>query len=109
MKLVAIALSSTAAIACAVFLSSCETDGGLGTDPLRIEPSAVTLTNTAVVVFEALGGDAPYQWTVSDSTLGTIGGTGAVVNYNSTAQKGANIVQVKDANSWTASARVDQK
>lgn len=79
-----------------------------------IDPAAKNMASTnGSAVFTAIGGKDPIVWTLSDASLGSIGGTvvtGRAVTYNPTAgQTGVNILHVEDANHWTATAAISQE
>lgn len=110
-----------AALVLAFGLAACEensknTEDGEGEAPevfFRIDPQQATIgSNTLVVTFTAYDGQPPYEWTLSDGTLGSLsasGGLSAVVNYTPAAgQTGANTLRVTDANGWSASAVIEQ-
>ncbi|MBN1558013.1 MAG: hypothetical protein JW951_07695 [Lentisphaerae bacterium] len=95
--------------------SDTDADNGEGLPEFYIEPGAVTLgfadTNT-LVIFEAVGGNPPFTWSMSAPELGTLsgtGGTGRLVNYTrSGTTEGANTLAVQDSKFWTAHATVIQ-
>ena len=78
--------------------------------PLTIRPTRVTLVDENTASFTASGGTLPYQWSVSDSSLGTVPASqGSVVTYTRIAGvEGANQVIVMDRNGWSTFAVVQQ-
>lgn len=80
-------------------------------DSFRISPSAAAIyDDTAVVVFSVVGGEAPFAWSVSDTSLGTVTPTTSLtreVNYRptgTTGREGVNTVRVTDHKGNAASA-----
>ena len=104
-----------------ILAAGCENNSGSGdavnedVPEFRIDPASVSMgvadTNT-VAVFEVIGGQGPFTWTVSDTTIGTLSGAdsgGRFVNYTRTGTaEGANSIEVRDSNAWTAHAVVMQ-
>ena len=78
-----------------------------GISPLVINPATVTTTNT-FATFEASGGTPPYQWAVSDTSLGSVPESDAsAITYTRVAgSNGVNVVSVTDQNHWVAEATV---
>ena len=76
--------------------------------PLTIEPHSVTAYQ-AGVVFQAVGGNPPFMWSVADPALGTIRYMrGRAAGYTRTSEAGVNLVQVTDDEQWSATATVIQ-
>ena len=76
-----------------------------------VSPSAATLgTNQTTVIFTAEGGTAPYIWSVSDTSLGTVAaGNGASATYTRQgAAEGINVITVTEGHNWRAQAQVVQ-
>jgi hypothetical protein len=97
------------AAACLFAACGCEDNSSLEDAEFRIEPAEVTLsTNGTVVVLEAIGGNPPFTWRVTDPSRGTLSGEGAIVTYTRNAVEGANVVEVTDSLTWTASATIFQ-
>ena len=67
-------------------------------------PSAVTLGQS--ISISALNGVAPFTWTSSDTTKGTITGTGSTVTFNAIAL-GSTLVTVTDSASGSASQTIN--
>lgn len=80
------------------------------TNTLSLSPSSVNISATAIssFTFTVTGGTAGYAWTVSDSTLGAILGSGVSATYTSVDTYGTNTVSVTDASGRTATASVVQ-
>ena len=76
-----------------------------------VSPSAATLgTNQTTVILTAEDGMAPYIWSVSDSSLGTVApGNGASATYtrNGSAE-GINVITVTEGHNWRAQAQIVQ-
>jgi len=91
-----------------ILITACENDDDdLSNAQFYVQPAQVTLTvPQQSVVFQAVGGHAPFTWSVSDTNLGAVSGSGPVVTYISTTSLGANTVQVTDSRAWSASAIV---
>jgi hypothetical protein len=104
-------------------LTGCETNSDVSdTDTatgstLGISPTSVSLTtNDTFELFTAVDGLAPFTWSVSDDTLGTISSTdsnstdqGRYVTYTPVADaEGINTIQVMDARGDSAHATVLQ-
>lgn len=97
----------------ACLLAGCEDDGIKATDEFRVSPSEVTMPVdqfTAVLTVE--GGIRPYDWSVSDTSLGTLtgaeGDADQQVTYTRTDKNGRQVVTVQDSQGWFASAIIDQ-
>ena len=102
-------VASLLAITCVLFVS-CERDGADDDDVFRIEPGDATLRGDgATVVLSVVGGIHPYEWRVTDETLGAVTGGGVTVTYTRSAANGANIVEVRDSRQWLASAVITQQ
>ncbi len=87
----------------------CEDGGAEEGDVFRIDPSEATLSvETGAIALTAVGGTAPFRWTVSDAALGTVTGTARVVTYTRTAALGANTVRCVDNRQWVATAVIYQ-
>lgn len=97
---------------CAVGLlvAGCEDDGSdLTGSEFSISPSSTTMTaDDETVTLQALGGEEPMTWSVSDESLGTVAGSGRTVVYTRKSVQGVNIVKVVDAKTWEASATITQ-
>lgn len=104
-------LGVTLLAAGALWHAGCEgSDSDLDDQSFRVEPSRVTLSQTqTTVALRAVGGQAPYSWRVSDSTLGSVATNGPTVTYRRTAQNGVNTVQLSDGQGWTARAEITQQ
>jgi hypothetical protein len=86
-------------------------ESGDGTEsPVTVAPETVTMQagGTETVVLEASGGLAPYGWTVSDTTLGTVASSSQVAVYTRTAESGVNIVTATDTNGYSGRAMIYQ-
>jgi len=86
-----------------VLLVGCSDDSSDGDDNmvnLEINPSSleISVDSPQTILFSVSGGDAPYIWSVSDGSLGSIDGAGEGVIYESTTVSGANVIMVRDAN-----------
>lgn len=89
-------------------LTGCE-DSDLTGNEFQISPSSVDMsTDDTSVTLEAVGGEEPMSWEVSDESLGTLSGSGRTVVYARTAQSGINAVTVTDAQTWTATCQITQ-
>lgn len=87
----------------------CE-DDGVGDAEFRIEPAQVTLgAEDDTIVLQAVGGTEPFEWLVTDETLGAVTGEGRRVTYTRTTKNGANTVEVTDSKTWTAKATIIQQ
>lgn len=66
---------------------------------LQINPSSleISVESPQTIVFSVDGGEAPYIWSVSDGSLGSIDGAGESVIYESTTTIGANVIMVRDS------------
>jgi hypothetical protein len=105
-------------ITAGLLLASCENNtnvqyGDEPPDSLNVTPVYTVLkTNDMVVSLTVGGGDPPFFWTISDTTLGSLSPTSSVtrvVNYTRVdGVAGVNIITVADGNNLTASATVDQ-
>ena len=110
MKRIMLSSLVTSALLAPLFLlmAGCE-EGDLTGEVFRVEPSQVTLMEVdTTVVLQAVGGEEPFTWTVSDGSLGSVTGSVRTVTYTRTAKNGANTVQVTDNRQWMASALVIQ-
>lgn len=102
-----LALMSTA-LAC--FCVSCDDNDDLSGSEFYINPAAATLTQTDnAVSLTAVGGDEPLTWSVSDSSLGQVSGSGRTVTYTRTTANGVNTVLVEDSRTWQATASIVQQ
>ena len=100
-------------------LSGCEDNAeprqqSYGGDPaaLGINPPSTTISSSnTYAIFQAYGGTPPYQWRISDITLGTIPDTYAdAITYTRTGKTpGVNVISVVDRNNWFAEASVYQE
>lgn len=91
-------------------LTGCEEDTNLSGADFRIDPPEATISETdGSVALRVIGGAEPFEWTVSDDTLGAVSGSGSHVTYTRTGQGGVNTVTVTDDRSWTASALMVQQ
>ncbi len=76
-------------------------------ETLSISPSSATLNNNGDnQTFTASGGDGTYNWTLSNSNLGRITGSGSSVQYTRTAV-GNNTITVR-SNSESVTANIQQ-
>jgi len=66
---------------------------------LQINPSSleISVDSPQTILFSVDGGEAPYIWSVSDTSLGMIDGAGDNVIYESTTATGANVIMVRDS------------
>lgn len=79
---------------------------------LTIQPAIINMSSSGTIeVLEASGGTPPYEWSVSDESLGSVPVTGASdVTYTRISNAvGVNVISVVDANLWHAEAKVYQK
>lgn len=96
----------------AIGLAGCggdsDDDGGSGV--VQISPDSLRFAaGVTNVVFSAAGGTAPYTWTVSDGTLGSVVGANETAIYTSTTNVGRNFVTVTDSQTNSTSATIDQE
>ncbi|MGQ9661244.1 MAG: hypothetical protein ACUVWX_02780 [Kiritimatiellia bacterium] len=78
----------------------------------RIEPEQATLVESGdTVVLQAIGGEEPFRWSVSDPSLGSVptNSTDRTVTYVRAGSNGANLVTVTDSQGWTATATIIQE
>lgn len=95
---------------CSVLLYGCDDDSDLSGNDFRIEPSSVTLSSTEeTVTLTVVGGLEPLTWVVATNGLGTVSGSGRTVTYTRTELTGANHVEVRDSQTWTATAVITQR
>jgi len=88
----------------------CDDDSSLDNQSIRIDPQSVTLGKVdTTIALTVAGGHAPFEWTVSDDTLGTVGSDSRTVTYTRTDVNGANTVTVTDNQTWTAQAVIIQQ
>ncbi len=88
----------------------CEDDGGTNGASFSIQPSRVTLSsNDLTVVLMVSGGHSPYTWSVSDTSIGSLSGSGERVTYTRTDKNGVNTVTVVDDDAWRATAVITQE
>ena len=100
----------------AVYLAGCEDNAeeedfhNANVTSLVVQPASTTLRDGTYVVFTATGGTMPYNWSVSDSSLGTVTNTqGSIVTYRRNgAANGVNQVIVVDQNGWSSFGTVSQ-
>ena len=71
---------------------------------LTASPTSLTSTETACTVTVS-GGVGPYSWSVGNSALGNVSGSGSSVMYAST-QAGSNVIIVHDDNGVAASIAI---
>jgi len=77
---------------------------------LDISPSSVKFDAVVTnILFKASGGKPGYDWSVSDTNLGSVAGAGDTAVYTSAAKKGENKVIVEDSTGEEAKAKVKQK
>ncbi|OVE76291.1 hypothetical protein BVX97_01610 [bacterium E08(2017)] len=78
---------------------------------LDISPDRIELGTNNIAIFTASGGTAPYSWSVSDSSIGTVNQTeaGTVTYTRATVAVGANLVILRDKNNWEVQATVTQE
>ena len=90
-------------------LVGCESSDGTES-PVQVTPETVTLSagGNATVVLEASGGLAPYAWSVSDATLGSVAASGEVAVYTRTVASGINMVTATDTNGYLGRAMIYQ-
>ncbi len=116
-------LSCFMAGAVAVFLAGCEHNSGVshdeegqasGSSVFSISPATVEIdADTGHAAFTVNGGEPPFVWSVSDSSLGDIFAsttTARTVTYtpDPSAKSGVNAVGVTDSEDWVATATVIQ-
>jgi hypothetical protein len=91
-----------------IVLSGCDESSVNAGDSFAITPSEITLyAATSGQALQVTGtGVPPYNWTVSDTNIGTISGFGSSVTYVRVADEGVNVVTVYDGHSWSASATI---
>lgn len=88
----------------------CDNSDSTADADFYVDPAdAVATVSSPTVVLTAVGGLEPYTWTVSDSTLGAVTGSGPAVTYTRTGGNGVNTVTVTDERGWTASATISQQ
>ena len=77
---------------------------------LVVQPSSATLRDGTYVIFTATGGTMPYNWSVSDTSLGTVTNTqGSVITYHRNGSaEGVNQVIAVDQNGWVSFGTVNQ-
>jgi len=106
------ATAALATIGIVLLTPGCNDDGGNPTgDEFRVTPSSAELSRDGdALVLQAVGGLEPLEWTLSDTNtaMGTLSGSGRTVTYTRGARNGANVVQVTDSRTWTASATIIQ-
>ena len=99
------------AVVC-VLPCGCNDDAGNPTgDEFRVTPSSAELLKSGdAVVLQAVGGLEPLRWTTTETngSMGTLSGDGRTVTYTRGARNGANVIQVTDKRTWTASATIFQ-
>ncbi len=111
------------AAAIAVFLAGCEHNSGVNHDEeaaatgsagFSISPASVELdAGAGHTAFTVNGGEPPFVWSVSDTSLGSISAsptTARTVTYTpaQSGKSGVNAVGVTDAKDWIATATVVQ-
>jgi hypothetical protein len=90
--------------------TGCENESDVAGESFTIQPAHTVLWSNQTVALRAIGGIGPFQWQVSDTELGTIGGgSNDTVNYRRTALRGLNQVSVRDSRSWVATATINQR
>jgi len=102
-------LSILLAVAFLPFIG-CEDDDDSGTEngDFRISPSSVTMTpGQTSVALSIIGGHRPFTWSVSDTNMGSIGGTGDTVTYTRNDVAGVNVVEATDSLHWIATATIN--
>jgi hypothetical protein len=88
----------------------CDDDSDLDGQYIRINPESVTLAQVnKSLSLTVEGGQPPYVWTATDSTLGAVSGSGRTVTYTRTAQNGVNTVRVTDGQTWSGKATITQQ
>lgn len=97
--------------AVAVFLlAGCEISSTEEGAVFRIEPSEITLTaSNRTVVLQAVGGHFPFEWDVTDESMGSVSGEGEIVTYTRGDANGANTVKAIDGQEWVATATIIQQ
>lgn len=101
-------LASVAALA--FFFCGCEDNASTTTGgSFSLSPDAITMSssNNAVAIM-AVGGHLPFTWSVSDSSLGRVSGSGQTVTYTRVSSNGVNVVTATDNLGWTASSVISQ-
>ena len=94
----------------AFLFSACEKGGADDGDVFKIAPSSVTLSATDnTVALQAVGGNPPFVWEVTDDTLGAVGSSGQTVTYTRKIENGVNTVKITDSKTWTAKATITQQ
>ena len=79
--------------------------GGGGSDGLSISPSNTSIPVGDTRTFTVSGGTAPYDWIVSNPTIGSIVGNGRTAVYTAI-QTGVNTITVGDNENRTARATI---
>ncbi|MCX7592109.1 MAG: hypothetical protein N2255_10835 [Kiritimatiellae bacterium] len=95
-----------------VVMCGCDDADELAGAVFRIEPEQAILVEPGdTVILQAVGGEEPFRWTVSDGGLGSVttGSVGRVVTYTRAGSNGANVVTVMDSRGWTATATIIQE
>jgi hypothetical protein len=110
---ISMAMALLTSVGISVLMPGCNDDGGDPTgDEFRLTPSSAELWKSGdAVVIQAVGGLEPFRWTTTDTngSMGTLSGSGRTVSYTRGARNGANVIQVTDSRTWTASATVFQQ
>jgi hypothetical protein len=77
---------------------------------LKVTPSVVTMPpSQATQAFAVSGGTAPYTWSVSDGSLGSITFvSNDMATYTRSAKSGPNHIRVRDAAGFEAGATANQ-
>lgn len=105
----AVVRSMILAAAVPLLMVGCNETDDIPADAFRITPASAHLAKSGdSVVLEAVGGLEPLTWTVSatNGELGTLSGSGRTVTFIRSTASGANVVQVADKRTWTASATI---
>ena len=107
-----IRLGSIAAMVVSLFwLAACEDDSGVQPgDSFTIKPSGVVMgASQASVYFTAEGGHPPFNWSISDGSLGSVTGKGSQVTYTRKAVNGINVLSCLDSEGWSATTTITQQ
>ena len=99
--------------ACVILLGlpACELDDNSSHDDLSISPTSakIIISEPKAIVLKAQGGDSPYTWTMSDTTLGSLATAQETAIYTSNPLPGQNFVTVTDAASNAVTATITQR
>jgi hypothetical protein len=109
LSLMLLALMAFVVISCENSSELTEAEQNAAATIFRIDPAGVNIYSNEVVNLTIVGGNAPFRFAVSDTSMGTVTSTNTstrVISYRPTSPLigGANTIRIVDKNTWSANS-----